>query len=142
MLADPLVLTTKWTTITPDASRDKTFACIERASDHSLYRFTEATEGTTHDIFVGHQVGRRNRYTVRYNLSGLTPDLIVDGNNSRFSQSVYLVVDVPTSGAIDLGFPGAAITAIEGQIMALASLMIDTDANLPLSIERVIGGET
>jgi len=101
------------------------------------------SDGAYHDVFIGHQFGRRSRYTARYTISGLTPDLILDGNNSRFTQSVYVVVDTPPSGPVDLyGSPGTPITMLQAQMLAIGGLLVETDAQLPLIFDRVANGET
>jgi hypothetical protein len=141
MLADPLVVNSLWSTVTVNAAGNASLPCIERAPNHSLYRTVDA-DGTVHDIFIGHQFGRRNRYTVRYNVSGLTPDLILDGNNSRYSQSVYVVVDVPPTGPVGNSNFVAPSDLITYMTKVIGGFMVETEAQLPNVLDRVIKGET
>lgn len=142
MLADPLVVRPDMTTITYDASEDYSLPALERAADHSLYGTgpTGATQETWR-MFIGHQYGRRNRYTARLTVSGLIPDLIVDNNNSQYSQSCYVVFDCPNVGPIN---PAAYETGIN-----LPNLMLKSIGNLLVSVDtadptfrRVLAGET
>lgn len=141
MLADPLTVNADWTAITVDAGENMIFPALERAADHSLYG--TGPDGATLEtwrLFVGHQYGRRNRYTARVTVSGLTPDLIVDGNNSQFSQSCFVVFDCPNTGPIN---PSAysSITLPQYMMKIVGGLLVSVDTAAPI-FSRVLAGET
>ncbi len=141
MLADPLVLRGDWTTITADGGEDNSLAALERAGDHSTYGF--GPSGTTQEawrMFIGHQYGKRNRFTARLTVSGLVPDLLIDNNNSRFSQSCYVVFDCPSTGPVN----PAAYTSISlpnYMMKTIGGLLISVDTADP-TFARVLLGET
>lgn len=140
MLADPLTLTTDWTTITADATENFVFPALERAADHSSYGTFDAVTQEKMTLFVGHQYGRRNRFTVRLTVDGLTPDLILDGNNSKFSQSCYVVFDCPPTGPVN---PAAysTISLPHYMMKAIGGLLIGINDADPV-FQRVVNGET
>lgn len=137
MFADPLTVVTDHTTITNDTTAS--YAAIERAADHSLYRSAGSDFSESWDLFVGHQFGRRNRYTARLTVSGLYPDLLIDGNNSRFSQSCYVVFDSPNIGPVNPYASG--ITMPNAMIKAIGGLLVSVDTASPV-FARVLAGET
>jgi hypothetical protein len=140
MFADPFVVHTDWTTVTVDSSEDISFVTTERAADHSTYANPDNNSTDSWSLFIGHQYGRRNRYTARLTVSGLVPDLIIDGNNSQYSQSCYVVFDCPSSGPVnpaiysDISLPNYMLKTIGG-------LLISVDSADPL-FQRVMRGET
>jgi hypothetical protein len=50
------------------------------------------------NLSVGTTYGRRNRHQARVDFSKVTADPLVSSTNVLVSGSVYLVIDVPTSG--------------------------------------------
>lgn len=138
MFADPLVLTRGWTTITPDSSVDLSMPASERAADHSTYRATDADQND-HVLFIGHQYGRRSRFTARYTLSGVQPSLTIPDQNVSFSQSVYVVADVLSSGAV--GATQTQSQLMRRQMKGIGGLLINT-ALLDVIFDRVLRGET
>lgn len=145
MFADPLTLTADWTTITADAGENISFAASERAADHSTYRFADQDANgkpVTWTLFTGHQYARRNRFTARLTVDSLMPDLLVPANNSKFSQSVYVVADVPPSGPFEPyeGTP-PTLETICAMMHAIGGLLISVDTADPL-FRRIINGET
>lgn len=98
MFADPFTANQSCSVLTTAGPRS--YAASERAADHSTYRITDA-EGYEHKLFIGHQYGSsRNRYTFRYDMTGLQPNLLVPSENTALKQSVYVVADVPMTGAL------------------------------------------
>lgn len=87
--------------------------------------FTSA-DGTV-KLTVDHVLGRRNRRTVRFDMSKITSDPLIPSQNSRVSFSAYTVLNAPQNGA----------TAAEQVklLTALAAWM--TEAN----ITKLVGGE-
>ncbi len=129
MFADPLVLTRKYTTITADASRDLSMPCSERAPDHSLYRATDS-DLNEHKFFIGHQYGRRWRFTARYTVNGFIPSLVVPTENNTFEQSCYVVFDSPTGGPVP---STSTVTRINAEMMvAIGSWLVVTATGNPL----------
>lgn len=49
-------------------------------------------------LTAAHQIGKRNRRTLRIDHRKVAADPFVTGINTSYSMSVYLVVDVPTTG--------------------------------------------
>jgi hypothetical protein len=141
MLADPLVVTRDWTTITADASENLSMAALERDSNHSLYGYDDAASANYEKwrLFVGHQYGKRARYTVRLTNSGIIPDFLIDGNNTTFSQSCYVVFDNPIAGAIDLSSSG--LDHINLMLHTIGSFLVSVDTAAPL-FRRIMAGET
>lgn len=145
MLADPLTLTADWTTLTADAGENVSFTASERASDHSTYKFVDQDstgKTVTWTLFNGHQYGRRNRFTSRMTVDTLMPDLLVPANNSKFSQSVYVVADLPPSGSFEpYGGTPPNIESINLMMHLIGGLLVSVDTADPL-FRRIINGET
>lgn len=145
MFADPLTLTGDWTTITADASENVVFVATERAADHSLYRFhDESADGRAVEwkLFLGHQYGRRNRFTARLTVDSVIPDILNSSLSSQFSQSVYVVADVPPTGPYDPYFDGSpTLVNIKNMMHVIGGLLISVDTADP-AFFRVINGET
>jgi hypothetical protein len=133
MFAEPFVLTRKFTTITPDATSDLSFVASERASDHSTYRAIDA-DLNDHILFIGHQFGRRNRITCRYTVTGFTPSLLAPDQNTTFSQSCYVVADVPPSGPLQNTTTLGSL--FRQQMRGIGSLLIAAGA---VTVEPVFG---
>jgi hypothetical protein len=138
MLADPLVLVTDWTAITAEGGEVLSLPVTERAADHSLYQFTEPG-AETWKVFTGHQYGRRSRYTARAQVSGLVPDLLIDGNNSLVTQSCYVVFDCPPSGPVNFNASGK--TTAQVMMHVIGSLLHSVDTADPIFM-RLVNGET
>lgn len=138
MFADPLVLVRNWSVITA-AANDISIPASERAADHSSYR-TQDTDLNDHLFTIGHQYGRRNRVTARYTVTGYTPSLLVPDQNQTFSQSVYVVADVPPGGPIEAT---STITNIfRCQLKAIGGLLISVGLGTDPTFYRAIKGET
>lgn len=138
MFADPTVMIRDYTTITANAGYNLGFPASERAADHSTYRTVDA-DNNDHVLFVGHQYGRRNRFTVRYTISGVTPALLVPDQNQSFSQSCYAVFDCPTSGPID---GTGSVTLLTRKLMnGIGGYLTSITGADPLMV-RVVKGET
>lgn len=138
MFSDPLVLTRGWTTITADAAVNASLPASERAADHSSYTFVDSY-GKTHTIFIGHQNGRRKRFTARYTVNGFMSDPMVSGNQLEFSQSVYVVTDCPLAGPILLNSDGTPV--LRRQMQGIGGLLVSLTAADPLFM-RAVNGET
>lgn len=141
MFTEPLTLTRRFTTITPDATDDIVFVASERAGDHSSYRAIDSDQNE-HVLFIGHQYGRRTRVTMRYTVSGFSPSLLVPDQNSTFSQSVYVVADVPSSGPIQSTL--AQTSLFRKQMKGIGSYLVIAGAGTvePLFGRAVNLGET
>jgi len=141
MLADPLVAVRDWTTITTDAGMNLSMPALERAADHSLYGYDDpaSTQGEKWRLFVGHQYGKRSRYTARITNSGLTPDVIIDGNNTTYSQSCYVVFDAPNVGTIDVTGSGPSTPNL--MMHMIGALLVSVDTADPI-FRRILNGET
>lgn len=51
---------------------------------------------------IGHTTGRRNRHTVRLDVTKTAADPFVSGVNKQYSMSALLIVDVPPLGFTDV----------------------------------------
>jgi len=49
-------------------------------------------------LSVGHALGKRTRHTVRIDSSKVAPDPLFPAQNTPYSMSCYIVVDVPNTG--------------------------------------------
>jgi hypothetical protein len=102
MLADPLVLYSAIdrTAAQLHAGTDSTISlvCTGRSPTSSTYRY-EFSSSHFIEVFVGHQYGKRNRYTVRVTESELVTDPIDSSKNSVRTESAYFVVDRSLLGA-------------------------------------------
>lgn len=58
--------------------------------------FNSAADGLT--LRVSHANGKRNRSTVRLEISKISADPLVPSTNRPYSMTVYLVLDTPTQG--------------------------------------------
>lgn len=144
MLADPLVVVGDWSTITADSGENVSLPASERAADHSTYKFVETDEDgrpITWTVFVGHQYGKRNRYTVRVTVDSVLPDLLSPEKNARVSQAVYVVADVPLTGVFEPYSEAPAIATINKMMHMLGSFLVSVDTAVPV-FRRVIDGET
>jgi hypothetical protein len=65
------------------------------SSDYSG-TFNSAADGLV--LRVSHTQGRRNRSTVRLEISKISADPLVPSTNRPYSMTVYAVVDTPTQG--------------------------------------------
>lgn len=96
----------------------------ERNGGSSLYKKDDDSLKLT----IGHQYGKRNRFTVRLDAQKTAPDPLVAANNQLYTASVYLVMDKPL-----VGYSNAEVRDIATALSAWA-----TSANLL----KVLGGET
>jgi len=135
MFADPLVIASRITAKT--TGTNYSFPRTGSSADKSTYEYFDDATGYTWVVTLGHQRGRRGRFTARVDVSGLTPDLIVDGQNSRFSQSCYVVFDCPITGAVD----GITYPSIPNDMLGIVGNLLLSAAAAPEFI-RVIKGET
>lgn len=55
-------------------------------------------DDTTVKLEVSHQYGKRNRRLVKLTHSKIAADPLISSTNIRYSMSVNLVIDVPTTG--------------------------------------------
>lgn len=142
MLADPLVVNSNWTTITAVGGESFSMPAVERAADHSTYQLVDS--GGAGDIpftmFIGHQYGKRNRYTARLTVAGLAPNLLFDGQSSRFSQSCYVVFDVPPAG-IQEPYSSPTYATSKTMMRMIGSLLVSVGAADPV-FTRILAGET
>jgi hypothetical protein len=53
---------------------------------------------TGHRLRISHSVGKRNRRTVRLDVTKTTEDPLLDGVSREYSESIYLVIDHPKGG--------------------------------------------
>jgi len=140
MLADPLVLTRDYTTLTANAARNLSLACSERAADHSSYR-TNDSFGNDYNFRVAHQYGRtRNRFTARLDISGIAATVADPTLYAQASQSCYVVFDCPSVG------PFLTLNTITNiareQIVGVGSFLVSVGADPTLLTRIVIAGET
>lgn len=142
MLADPLVLVSDWSTITAAGGETFSFPTIERNGGQSLYRQPADADGTILSCSVGHQFGRRQRFTLRVTADGLTPDLLIDNNNSKFSQSCYVVFDCPSTGPVTTPtYDTSGFLLWNYMLKLVGGSLVSVGAADPL-FQRVIQGET
>lgn len=139
MLADPLVVCQDYTTITQNAGNLVSFPCSERASDHSTYRYTD-TLFQDHVIKTAHQYGKsRNRFTMRYDVAGLLPNTLAPAENVNFSQSVYVVMDVPFSGPVS---PAANAGLARKMCVTIGGFLVSVNSDPTFFARLVLLGET
>jgi hypothetical protein len=140
MFSDPLVTETLWSVITKDAAGDMSWVASERAQNHSLYRHQDA-DLNDHTLFIGHNYGRRARFTIRHGVSGFTPSNLVPDQNTTFTQSVYVVMDVPLSGPIQA--TTAQVNIFRRQMRCIGGFLIAAGvAGTNPIANRVLLGET
>jgi len=89
---------------------------------------TYKKDDDSYKLTVGHQYGKRKRFTVRLDAQKIAPDPLVASNNLQYTSSAYLVIDAP-----NVGYTNAELKDI-----ALALSSWATSANLL----KVLGGET
>jgi hypothetical protein len=137
MYADPLVLPTKASALT--TASNLTFPAVERASDHSTYVLFDATSGYTFTVFMGHQYGKRQRHTIRMTAAGMDTDPLNASLKVPFSQSVYVVADVPQGGYV--GGSTYATSLMVQQCGVIGNLLLAAGAN-PSFLSKNLAGET
>lgn len=69
-------------------------------------------------LTVSHQYGKRTRRTVRIDHQKIVPDPLVTSTNVRASMSVYIVVDVPSTGAYTVAEAKQIVDALTGYLTA------------------------
>jgi hypothetical protein len=89
--------TTRAVAITGAGSAKYDFVCTGRGPTSSTYRYTVSS---THwiDLFIGRQIGKRNRYTVRLTERELVTDPIDTTINSVKTSSIFVIGDVGVLG--------------------------------------------
>lgn len=100
-----------------------------------LRRIAFSPKGTFHNATTGRTLsisqnnGKRNRRTVRLDITKTAADPLLDGVSRPYSMSAYLVIDHP--------LVGFSVTETEHNAQALVD-WLDTAGNLT----KVIGGES
>lgn len=89
--------------------------------------FENVTDG--HKLTVTHVNGKRNRSTVRFDITKTAADPLLDGVSKQYSMSVYLVIDRPL-----VGFD---VASTEDNVQGLVD-WLDVAANLT----KVVNGES
>jgi len=84
---------------------------------------------TGHQLTVSHTSGKRNRRTVRLDITKTAADPLLDGVSKQYSMSAYLVIDHPLVG----------FTAAETE--ANAKAIVDWLA-VAGNLTKVVGGES
>lgn len=140
MLPDPFVMTRDYTTLTANAAENISMAASERASDHSVYRYTDSN-GNDHSLRVAHSYGRtRNRFTARYDLAGIAATIADPTLYAQASQSCYVVFDVPSTGPI--GLLNGSTSCARKMAVGIGSLLVAVSSD-PLFLARIVSiGET
>jgi hypothetical protein len=136
MFSDPSLLYIDASVLTLGTQRS--FARTGNDKDKATYGFID-TDGNKFVWSTGHQYGKRARFTSRLDVTGLTPDLLIDGNNSQFSQAIYVVCDVPISGPVNTPSYSNP-TLIESMLKTVGFQMVAASATDP-SFMRIINGE-
>lgn len=104
MFADPLVLysspptgATSAVAISGTGASANSFVCTGRGPLSSTYAFiTSAVDRK--DLFIGRQIGKRQRFTVRFTRTTLVPSVVDASINEVRQAHVYTVVDIPLIG--------------------------------------------
>jgi hypothetical protein len=107
------------------------FVCTGRSPTNSTYRYTVSSSHYI-DLFIGHQYGKRNRFTVRLTENELVTDPIDSTKNSVKSSTAYIVIDRSLLGA---GTNERHMQHI------LANVLFTPTGSTPM-IDKVTGGET
>lgn len=89
--------------------------------------YENVADGLT--VRISHVLGKRNRRTVRLDITKTAADPLLDGVSRPYSMSAYLVVDHP--------IVGFSATETEQNVQALVD-WLDTPGNLT----KVVGGES
>lgn len=76
---------------------DGTAYSLPRVSSNTNSGAFSTNDGTV-DLSVNHNYGKRTRHQVRLDFEKIAPDPLQPANNSKYSMSAYLVVDVPVVG--------------------------------------------
>lgn len=90
--------------------------------------FTSA-DGTV-KLSISHQNGKRNRHVIRVDHNKVAADPFISSQNTKFSMSAYVVIDVPATGY--------SVTEAKQVADALAGYLTATSGG---NITRVLGGE-
>lgn len=116
MFADPQTVTVN--------AVNKSLVRTDVGNRKALYE--SAADGLT--LTLSHVKGRRNRHTVRLDISKTAADPLLDGVSRVYSMSAYLTVDVP-----DVGF---SLTEQDINVKALVDwLAAGTNADKVLAFE-------
>lgn len=84
---------------------------------------------TGHTLSVTHVNGKRNRHTVRLDITKTAADPLLDGVSRQYSMSAYLVLDKPLVG----------FTAVEAE--ANAKALVDWFA-VAGNLTKIVNGES
>jgi hypothetical protein len=139
MFSDPFILNRDWSTITANAGENTSLPASERAADHSTYRGLDPDQND-HILFIGHNYGRRNRFTARYTVSGFMPSATVPDQNVSFNQSVYVVADVPVTGPIQSTSTSTHI--FRKQMHLIGGFLVSVGVSVDPLFSRIVNGET
>jgi hypothetical protein len=92
---------------------------------------TAVYENTTagYTLKLSHQVGRRNRHTVRLDSTKTAADPLLDGVSKQYSMSAMLIIDNPP-----VGFSSTEVEAV-------AKALVDYAA-VAGNLTKVVGGES
>jgi hypothetical protein len=137
MLADPLVLIRTMPTALNNALLGGTgvayrsFAATGRGPTSSTYRSVISSTNSI-DCFVGHQLGKRERYTVRLTENELVANPVEPTKNSVKTSTIYIVVDRSLLGA----------GAHEEECLNAMAYLAIKPADVAALIQRVLARET
>lgn len=135
MLTDPQtftwVLGINGATATGGGTTSSNFVAISRTDTSSTYRYTI---DSTHwiDLFVGHQYGKRNRFTMRFTEVELVPDPTNTELNIQKSTSYSVVADRSLLGA----------ATNEIKLLTALGMSVITLTDGTMKFGRVLIGET
>lgn len=102
-----------------------------RSPTSSTYRYAYSSTNFI-DVFIGHQEGKRNRYTVRLTETELVPDPVDSTKNVQKTTTYYVVCDRSHLGDA---------THARTMTNTLASWLMKTNDGSP-KFDRVLAGET
>jgi hypothetical protein len=107
------------------------FVATGRTATQSTYRRTVSATNW-YDLTIGRQVGKRNRYTVRFTESEIVPDAMDPTLNSLKTATIYVVADIGPLGT----------TTGWAKLNHMLSYFIYDPIDSTPPMDRVIGGET
>lgn len=80
-------------------------------------------------LTIGHTFGRRNRHTVRLDITKTAADPLLDGVSKQYSMSTLVIIDIPP-----VGF---SVTEQADNAKALADFVANAT-----NLSKVVGGES
>jgi len=134
MLADPLILESVnalGATAYSAGHSTWSFVCTGRGPTSSTYRYSVSSSHYI-DIFVGHQYGKRNRFTIRLTETELVTDPIDSTKNSVKTSTAYVVVDRSLLGA----------GTNETKMLQSLAYVCNTFSDAPSLVSLILGGQT